>query len=628
MDLSHFQQAILAHVAAQVRSRHTGRQHRNLVVQATAGSGKSTTLRLICEAVAPLGARCDLVAFNARVAADAQGRLPSNARALTLHAAGKRAWESLCGRRFTEAAKMDASRLDGELDGRKTDRIVAKLKQTGAIDRYVSCAHVKKLVSRAKSVGLVPLTSRIADTEAGVEAHQRCDFAASAALVGRRGLARCGTSSPIDLEPQTQDTEAAWRELVAVCEIQTSAPGLLVAAARVVLVRSVESAQLIIDFDDMVYLPALVGAARFEHRDLVLVDELQDLDRMQRAMVRKMCAGDAASGVLPAIFVGVGDRMQAIYSFRGADSGSMDAFVRELECVELPLSICYRCPTSGVEYARQWCGDIQAAPGAVEGEVVDYSQGVYYEPNDGLRLPYPDEAIGGPGSLEVRNFPRSSDFRPGDAVVCRLNAPLVGLAYVLLRARVPFRLLGRNFGRGVAALVEATKCATAEAALCALRGRLQRLDADDAKKRLAGQLDDGPSDQTAALRERVEVLQEVYAMLDVASVDHAPLDPDDAGGYIAGASAAAEASVSAHDLLAEVERLFSESGDGDSCVTLGSIHRQKGAEYDRVFWLDPDNCQARPGASEVRESEIRNLCFIAATRHRQSLFLIHSRHIP
>lgn len=615
MDLSYFQQAILAHVAAQVRSRHTGRQYRNLVVQATAGSGKSTTLRLICEAVAPLGARCDLVAFNTRVAADAQGRLPSNARALTLHAAGKRAWESLCGRRFVEAAKMDASRLDGELDGRKTDRIVAKLKQTGAIDRYVSCAHVKKLVSRAKSVGLVPY------------------------IPGTLGTTvQAGTSSPIDLEPQTQDAEAAWRELISVCEIQTSAPGLLVAAARAVLVRSVESAQLIIDFDDMVYLPALAGAARFDHLDLVLVDELQDLDRMQRAMVRKMCAGDAESGVLPAIFVGVGDRMQAIYSFRGADSGSMDAFVRELECGELPLSICYRCPTSGVEYARQWCDEIEAAPGAIGGEVVDYSQGVLYAP-DGPRLSPGNAAMvqfempslcGDPPKFpsETRHFPRSSDFRPEDAVVCRLNAPLVGLAYALLRARVPFRLLGRDFGRGVAALVEATKCATAEAVLCALRGHLQRLDADDARKRLAGQLDDGPSDKTAALRERVEVLQEVYAMLDVASVDHAPLDPDDVGGYIAGTSAAAEASVSAHDLVAEVERLFSESGDGDSCVTLGSIHRQKGAEYDRVFWLDPDNCQARPGASEVRESEIRNLCFIAATRHRQSLFLIHSRHIP
>ena len=577
---SPYQAAIIEHVAGAFRARRAGAPHRNLVVQATAGSGKSSTLRMVCEALQPMGARVDVVAFNSRVARDASSRLPSCARSLTLHAAGKRAWEGLCGRRFVEPAK--AREGDGELAKDKTQRIVAKLKATGAVDRYVPAGQVAKLVSRAKGVGLVPTVDLPG---------------------GGRGPVRAGIGAPVELAPLVQDTEAAWRELVSLCEIQTSAPGPLVAAARAVLAKSVEASQAVIDFDDMVYLPAVCPSVVFEVRDVVMVDELQDLDPMQRAMVVKMCAG--GGGARPAVFVGVGDRRQAIYSWRGADIDSMDRCREALGCDELPLSICYRCPASHVALAREVAPEIEAAPGAVDGEVVDYDQGVLYDVRTGERV---GQNLGAGHSedsdeeYETRYFPRSRDFLPGDAVVCRMNAPLVQMAYALLRARVPFRMLGKDFGRGVCALVESVGVSSAQGVLDALRARLDRLEREDQRARDAGKLDDGPSPATATLRERVEVL---LAVLD--TMDGEP---------------------TAAELCAELESLFSADADGAECVTLATVHGAKGGEWERVWVLDRELLRAKGGSSPQRCVELANVRFVALTRAKQSLFFVSSRCIP
>ena len=574
---SHYQQAIIDHVVESFRARRRGLAHRNLVVQATAGSGKSSTLRMVCEALAPLGARVDVVSFNSRVAKDASARLPSCARSLTLHAAGKRAWESLCGRRFNEAGKMRDG--DGELSKEKTRRIIAKMKSTGAIDRYVKDGHVSKLVSRAKGCGLVPAVPQ-RDPETGEVAVRPV---------------RAGVANPVELAPLVEDTDAVWRDLIALCEVQTPAPGPLVAAARAVLAKSVESSQAIIDFDDMVYLAAICPDARFEVRDAVMVDEAQDLDPMQRSMVVKM----VQSSDVPSIGVCVGDRRQAIYSWRGADIDSLDRLKADLDADELPLSRCYRCPTSHVALAREVAPEIEAAPGAAEGEVVEYDAGVLYDLQTGERCRFskPD-----PNCNELRYFPRARDFLPGDAVVCRMNAPLVAMAYALLRAKVPFRMLGKDFGRGVAQLVEDARATTAGGVLATLRTRLDRLEAEDRKARAAGHLDDGPSAGTAALREKLEVVQ---AVLDGMDGEPSPAD-----------------------LCRELEAIFSGDADGAGCVTLATVHGSKGGEWDRVWVLDRDLMRAKPGASSKRATELANLKFVSLTRARKSLFFISSKNIP
>lgn len=172
-----------------------------------------------------------------------------------------------------------------------------------------------------------------------------------------------------------------------------------------------------VDFDDLLYRAVLddIALPKF---DFVFVDEAQDTNAIQRALLKKIMKPNSR-------LVAVGDPAQAIYGFRGADSESMQMIADEFQCKELPLTISYRCPTSVVKYAQQWVKHIEAAPNAPEGEVMHLGQ--EWSP---------------------------TTFRPGELVVCRTTKPLIALAFKLVKARVPVTVVGREIGQGLVTLIK------------------------------------------------------------------------------------------------------------------------------------------------------------------------------
>src|SRR5580765_4726016 len=92
----------------------------------------------------------------------------------------------------------------------------------------------------------------------------------------------------------------------------------------------------IIDFDDMIYLP-LLYKVRFWQFDVVMVDEAQDTNATRRMAVKAMLKRGGR-------LIAVGDRHQAIYGFTGADADALDLIAKEHNCVNLPLTVSYRCP--------------------------------------------------------------------------------------------------------------------------------------------------------------------------------------------------------------------------------------------------------------------------------------------
>lgn len=171
------------------------------------------------------------------------------------------------------------------------------------------------------------------------------------------------------------------------------------------------------DFDDLLYF-AILHNINLPKFDWVFVDEAQDTNAIQRALLKKIMKPTSR-------LIAVGDEAQAIYGFRGADSDSMKLIADEFQCAELPLTITYRCPTSVVKYAQQWVSHIEAAPDAPEGEVLD---------------------------LDTDWKPDL--FRAGDLVVCRTTKPLMALAFRLVRAGVPVTVMGREIGQGLVTLVK------------------------------------------------------------------------------------------------------------------------------------------------------------------------------
>ncbi len=121
-----------------------------------------------------------------------------------------------------------------------------------------------------------------------------------------------------------------------------------------------------IDFDDMIWLP-LVNNYPLPHYDMVFVDEAQDFNEMQRELIVRVVNGGRC--------IIVGDRNQAIYGFRGADSNSISRFIDRLtvesdrDITELPLSISWRCPKSVVAEANRYVSEFTCPDEAIDGAV-------------------------------------------------------------------------------------------------------------------------------------------------------------------------------------------------------------------------------------------------------------------
>jgi DNA helicase II / ATP-dependent DNA helicase PcrA len=190
--------------------------------------------------------------------------------------------------------------------------------------------------------------------------------------------------------------------------------------ALALLLQCANTEDGLMDFDDMIWLP-LVLELRQRQYDRVFVDETQDLSPSQIEMVLRAVKPDGR-------IVAVGDPRQAIYGFRGADESAFENVKTRLNATELPLSVCYRCCKSVIREAQEIVPYIEAAPGAIEGDV--------------LNCDFKSMKIGA---------------QPGDFILSRTNAPLVSLCmYFLKHGRKAF-IQGRDIGASLAALVKKSK---------------------------------------------------------------------------------------------------------------------------------------------------------------------------
>jgi len=302
-----------------------------------------------------------------------------------------------------------------------------------------------------------------------------------------------------------------------------------------------------VDFTDMVYVPLTLDL-RLEAYDFVCVDEAQDLSRLTLELVLRLVAGGAR-----ALFVG--DERQAIYAFAGADRRSLARVAEATVAALLPLSVSFRCPTRHVALARRFAPEMSAAPGATAGSV---------------RL------------LPERALPRVA--RPGDLVLSRTNAPLVGTALALARGGLPTTVLGDDLAEELLELAERVFPVTT------------RLPEDAA---LA--VERHGAAEAARLEEQHLTHPALPRLLE----------------------RSADARRSRTELEAAVRRLF-EPGSQAEAVVLSTIHKAKGREAERVFLLRPEELAVGSADAETEAVEA-NVLFVALTRARRELVLVERR---
>lgn len=465
------------------------RGRENLIISAAAGSGKTTTLRLICESL-PRGTRTLAVCFNRAIAQEFARKLPRHVEAKTFHGLGLCICRRAAGEVTVEEHK--AARIAGEY-------AAGRLRFASEAEGAAWADALAVLVSKA--------------------------FATA--------------TDPGDLD----DLEGLCEEFgipLALSEVKHVGP--IVALCREDRAR--------LSFDDMIDHP-LAHDYRFPRYDAVLVDEAQDLNPQQLAFVERL----AAHGRL----VAVGDRNQAIYAFRGADSRAMDRLRDRFQCREMPLSVSYRCAASIVREAQGVVGAdaIQAAPGAPEGEVRRCTRAEY------------EATVAG--------------MTDGDLVVCRTNAPLVAPCFACIRRGQKAVIRGRDIGAGLAVIVKRHEGKKSVSDFESFVASVRTWRA----KRVGRLREQGRKVQAASIDDQVETLL-----------------------------ALAENVESTDALYSAIARVFSDDVTG---VVFSTIHRAKGLEADRVVYLGPELVPHPMARGDEAEAQERNLDYVARTRARRVL---------
>lgn len=325
------------------------------------------------------------------------------------------------------------------------------------------------------------------------------------------------------------------------------------------LQASIDQAQDIIDFSDMLYMPLCYGSITPEF-NWILVDEAQDTNFTRRSLVARLL--NPGGRVLA-----VGDRHQSIYGFTGADCDAMDLIASEFQCKYLPLTITYRCPKRVVEHAHQWVSHIEAADTAPEGIVrhVDAEE------------------------MAKKLLADAANFGPESAILCRNTKPVVSLALSMIRKGIGARVEGRDIGQSLQNLANRWKTTKS---LVQLMDKLGDYRFNEGKK-LRNRGQPGKASQ---VEDKVDSLIAVIESLGTRA--------------------------STYDLTNRIRTLFgdTEPGQPPKVCTLSTIHKAKGREWDRVYWLGREALQPSKWAKQDWElQQEANLCYVAATRAKKEL---------
>lgn len=118
-----------------------------------------------------------------------------------------------------------------------------------------------------------------------------------------------------------------------------------------------------VDYTDMVWLPYELNLKPKKHvYDWIFVDEAQDSSPVQQKLFLKCFRRGAR-------FCAVGDSSQCINAWAGADVDAFKNFLKIPNTKEFPLPISYRCPKSVITMAQKYVPEIQATDDAIMGEI-------------------------------------------------------------------------------------------------------------------------------------------------------------------------------------------------------------------------------------------------------------------
>ena len=221
-----------------------------------------------------------------------------------------------------------------------------------------------------------------------------------------------------------------------------------------------------------------------------------------------------------------------------------------------------------VTEAQKYVGHIYADESAPEGEVVTIDKTAF------LNMAHNDK-LSQTGK---------------DIIICRYNAPLVELAYDLIKRGVPCYVEGRNIGTEITSLAERWKVVS----LDLLKERVKAYRT----KAVSVLLAKGQESAAESLSDRVETL--------VCLIDGMPK-----GATIV-------------DLKTRITSMFQDSeGNRKVCLTLSSVHKAKGREWNTVYLYGKNVFMPSKWAKQGWQMDQEtNIIYVAITRAKRKLVYV------
>lgn len=480
----------------------TAGTNRSLIIIATAGSGKTSTIIESAKKI-PNGKKVAFMAFNRDIAEELKKRVPRNSVAMTLNSLGHSSVLRAMPKATFDSVKMY-----------KIYSKFAKIKGLSDAFSKENKRTIINLVGIGKTSGITP----------------------NLPLIKRRFI---------------EDTPQAWKRVFFEYGMKCGKNDLdkVVEIASEMLKESLKLSQtMLFDYTDQIVMPVLYGWET-QKFDVVYLDETQDISDLKLELVISSLKEGAR-------LIAVGDPNQAIYGFAGAQRDIMDRIKSQFKCVEFSLSNTFRCAKNIVLEANKIVPTIRSLSSAAEGVV-----NIVEDAN-------PEKVI-----------------KVDDMVVCRTNAPLMTLAVRLFTLGTPF----------------------------SFRGNLEFVD--KAKEILKGAKGLNGAQIADQCEEMIKTLK--AAMADGVNAS----DDIDVANFILSIGSA-NPTMNEKQLIEKITEVFAISSSEGSTVKLYTIHKAKGLESDRVFFLNNHEIPHERAKTAWELEQEENMRYVAITRAKKELHYI------
>ncbi len=338
-------------------------------------------------------------------------------------------------------------------------------------------------------------------------------------------------------------------------------------------------------FDDMIYLPNVLEGVPIRQYDHLIIDEAQDTSRASLELMLHACHADSQ------VFF-VGDPRQSIYAFAGADFDSIPRIIKRLEASLLPLRIVFRCGETIVDVANQLCAEDEKLISA------------------GLHT----------GKVEV--IPAADYMQrliPGRAaVIGRTTKRLVQGCLKVLQTGIKAKVLGKNLGANIAAVVTEIEAMRIRRGVPLLRPDLSNLlellsEHKAMRTKTLKESRKNPEMAIAELEDKCETVRAFFTAYVGKCYDPGLRVPDDPPCAY---------NKTAKDFKTYIRGLFSDDDNSKDFVLFMTAHRSKGGEWPDVFIIGSDEFPHPRAKSERQQQQEQNLMYVAVTRAIENLCFV------